>query len=45
MSPALPHSRLLYLDWLRIIAFSLLVLYHVGMFYVPWDCHIKSPAT
>ncbi len=23
------------LDWLRIIAFGLLVLYHVGMFYVP----------
>ena len=45
MSPALPPPRLLYLDWLRIIAFSLLVLYHVGMFYVPWNWHIKSPAT
>jgi glucans biosynthesis protein C len=32
-----------YLDWLRIIAFGLLVLYHVGMYYVSWDWHIKSP--
>lgn len=40
-----PNSRLLYLDWLRIAAFSLLVLYHVGMFYVPWAWHVKSPAT
>ena len=39
------QSRQLYLDWLRIIAFSLLVLVHVGMFYVPWDWHIKKPAT
>jgi len=40
-----PQSRLLYLDWLRIIAFSLLVLYHVGMVYVPWPFHFKSPST
>ncbi len=31
------------LDWLRIIAFGLLILYHVGMYYVTWDFHIKSP--
>lgn len=30
------------LDWLRIAAFALLILYHVGMFYVPWDWHVKS---
>lgn len=30
------------LDWLRIIAFGLLILYHVGMFYVSWDWHVKS---
>ena len=30
------------LDWLRIIAFGLLIFYHVGMFYVPWDWHVKS---
>jgi hypothetical protein len=30
------------LDWVRIGAFGLLILYHVGMFYVPWSWHIKS---
>jgi glucans biosynthesis protein C len=30
------------LDWLRVIAFSLLIFYHVGMFYVTWDYHVKS---
>ncbi|VAV94321.1 inner membrane protein [hydrothermal vent metagenome] len=30
------------LDWLRIIAFSLLILYHIGMYYVTWDWHVKS---
>lgn len=30
------------LDWLRIIAFALLILYHCGMFYVTWDWHVKS---
>ena len=34
--------RLLFLDWLRIGAFVLLVLYHVGMYYVSWDWHVKS---
>jgi hypothetical protein len=31
------------LDWIRVCAFGLLILYHVGMFYVPWDWHVKSP--
>src|SRR5687767_10278182 len=31
------------LDWARIAAFALLVVYHVGMYYVSWDWHIKSP--
>ena len=30
------------LDWLRIIAFGLLILYHIGMFYVSWGWHVKS---
>ena len=32
------------LDWLRVIAFGMLVIYHVGMYYVSWDWHVKSPA-
>jgi len=39
--PAAPDRRF-DLDWLRIIVFGLLILYHVGMFYVPWDWHVKS---
>ena len=31
------------LDWVRILAFALLVPYHVGMYYVRWDWHVKSP--
>jgi glucan biosynthesis protein C len=31
------------LDWVRIGAFLLLILYHVGMYYVTWDWHVKSP--
>eukprot|EP00903_Cladosiphon_okamuranus_P002610 g2608.t1 len=30
------------LDWLRIIAFGLLIFYHIGMFYVSWGFHVKS---
>jgi glucan biosynthesis protein C len=36
-------QRLYFLDWLRIGAFALLVLYHVGMYYVTWTWHVKSP--
>lgn len=31
------------LDWVRICAFGLLIAYHVGMYYVSWDWHVKSP--
>jgi len=31
------------LDWLRVIAFGLLIFYHVGMYYVTWGWHVKSP--
>jgi glucan biosynthesis protein C len=31
------------LDWVRILAFMLLIVYHVGMYYVTWDWHVKSP--
>lgn len=36
-------ERRYFLDWVRIGAFGLLVLYHVGMYYVTWDWHVKSP--
>ena len=31
------------LDWLRIGAFAILILYHIGMVFVPWDFHAKLP--
>jgi glucans biosynthesis protein C len=35
-------ERRLDLDWIRIAAFGLLILYHVGMLYVSWGFHVKS---
>jgi len=44
MNTTTTPSRHHFLDWLRIIAFGLLVPYHVGMYYVTWDWHVKSAA-
>ena len=33
------------LDWLRILAILLVLLYHVGMFFVHWEWHIKNNET
>jgi glucan biosynthesis protein C len=41
MKPS-PDTRRHDLDWLRVAAFGLLILYHVGMFYVTWGWHVKS---
>lgn len=30
------------LDWLRVAAFAILIVYHVGMVFVPWGFHAKS---
>lgn len=40
---ATDNNRLYFLDWIRIFAFFLLILYHTGMYYVTWDWHVKSP--
>lgn len=42
MSPQTHMPRRHDLDWLRIIAFAILIFYHIGMFYVSWDWHVKS---
>ncbi|HMO77408.1 MAG TPA: acyltransferase family protein [Sphingopyxis sp.] len=34
-------ARHLGMDWLRIGAFGLLILYHIGMYFVPWGWHVK----
>ena len=33
------------IDALRVIVFGLLIFYHVGMFFAPWDFHIKNSVT
>ena len=36
-------TRKYYLDWLRVIAFTLLICFHVGLLYGPWFSNLKSP--
>ena len=45
MNPAIADkgARLYFLDWVRIFAFFVLIVYHVGMYYVTWGWHVKSP--
>jgi len=37
------NQRLYFLDWVRILAFFVLIAYHVGMYYVSWGWHVNSP--
>ncbi|MET4898093.1 acyltransferase [Sphingomonadaceae bacterium jetA1] len=41
MTAASPIPRHYGLDWLRICAFAILILYHVGMVFVPWGYHVQ----
>jgi glucan biosynthesis protein C len=36
-------SRKYFLDWLRVLAFGALIVFHVGCLYASWDYNIKSP--
>ncbi|MFQ3192797.1 MAG: hypothetical protein ACI936_003951 [Paraglaciecola sp.] len=41
---AVNTNRLHCLDWLRVIAIGVLLMYHIGMVYVPdWGYHYKNP--
>jgi len=33
------------IDWLRVIAFYILIFFHVGMVFVPWEFHLKNNQT
>jgi glucans biosynthesis protein C len=35
-------NRQYYLDWIRVLAFGILIFYHSGMFFVPWEFHFKN---
>ncbi|MDI1283684.1 MAG: acyltransferase family protein [Reyranella sp.] len=37
------NTRRADLDWLRVIAFGLLILYHAGMAWSGWSWHVTSP--
>lgn len=37
------ETRKYYLDWLRVIAFALLICFHAGLLYSPWHYNLKSP--
>lgn len=41
MTPSGTIERHYGLDWLRVAAFGILILYHVGMVFVPWPFHAK----
>jgi hypothetical protein len=43
--PASPLARRADIDWIRVAAFGILILYHVGLVYAPWDWHVHSPHT
>ncbi len=40
--PAASSSRRADLDWIRVIAFGLLILFHTALVYSPYDWHIQS---
>ena len=43
--PASPNQRRYDLDWIRVGAFGLLILYHVGLVYGVYDWHVHSAHT
>ena len=38
-----PSRREFGLDWLRVIAFVILIGFHTGMYFVPWPWNVKNP--
>ncbi len=45
MGSSMTGGRHYGMDWLRIGAFALLILYHIGMYFVPWHWHVKIDPT
>ena len=35
-------KRQYYIDWIRVLAFCILIFYHSGMFFVSWGWHVKN---
>lgn len=45
MTQPAPLQRRADLDWIRVTAFGLLILFHVSLVYAPWDWHVHSKHT
>jgi len=41
-APAERTTRRYFLDWLRVLAFSALIIFHIGMLSVSWHYNLKS---
>lgn len=41
-APAESRAREFGLDWLRVLAFTILIFYHSGMMFVSWGWHIEN---
>ncbi|WP_245572052.1 acyltransferase family protein [Brevundimonas aveniformis] len=41
-TPATPSARRADLDWIRVMAFGLLILFHTALVYSPYDWHVQS---
>ncbi|WP_044171937.1 acyltransferase family protein [Flectobacillus major] len=35
-------TRQYYIDWIRVLAFCILIFFHTGMFFVKWGWHVKN---
>ncbi|WP_172448497.1 acyltransferase family protein [Caulobacter mirabilis] len=44
-TPPAKTARRADLDWIRVGAFGLLILFHVALVYAPWDWHVHSRHT
>lgn len=45
MTQLAPSQRRADLDWIRVGAFGLLILFHISLVYAPWDWHVHSTHT
>lgn len=36
------QNRQYFIDWIRVLAFGILIFYHSGMFFVSWAWHVKN---
>src|SRR5690349_24003706 len=45
MNTTTPTPRYEFLDWLRVLAIFLLLLFHTGMLFVGWGWHLQNAET